>query len=224
MSIQSSSGVARRLIGLMRAENLQVGDRLPSIRALSEMLGVGPNVVRDAVVQVQTRGLLRIEPRSGVFVQSLDFSSFVDAFADTLDTSLAQKDPNLVHLLEARSLIEEETIGIAAARRRPEDLMLLRDPIEALHKAGTDMQRRAEADEEFHLRIAIIAGNSVLVVMLRALLVLLRPYRMSQQLTAPQRKLTLDQHEQIYRALSERDAPLAQQLMRRHVLSYLENL
>jgi GntR family transcriptional repressor for pyruvate dehydrogenase complex len=222
--VVAEASVAERLIEYIRRENLKMGDRLPAIRRLAETLQVGPNAVRDALVQVQTRGLVRIEPRSGVFVQSLDFSSFVGVFADTLEAGLAQKDPNLVHLIEARRLIEVETIGIAALRRRPEELLQLREAIEELRKSGSNRQARAEADERFHLAIADIAGNSVMTVILRSLLILLRPHRMSQLLTPQQRQGTLDDHEQLYRSISERKVKQAQEQIRRHVSTYLEQL
>src|SRR5262249_32830762 len=151
-----------------------VGDRLPSIRELADRFNVGMNVVRYAMLQAQGMGLVRIHPRSGAFVQSLDFAPLVNALENTLTAALVQKDHNLFHLIDVRELLEVEAVGQAARRRRLEDLLPVRQTLEAMQKP-TDRARYVEADMQFHLSIAEAAGNPVLQTMLRALLGLLRP-------------------------------------------------
>ena len=57
-----------RLAEYIRRQGCVPGDKLPSIRRLATELGIGPNAVRDALVRAQALGLVRIEPRLGVFV------------------------------------------------------------------------------------------------------------------------------------------------------------
>ncbi|RYZ84792.1 MAG: FadR family transcriptional regulator, partial [Proteobacteria bacterium] len=182
---ETSPSIVHQLLQYMREQNYRVDDRLPSIRQLAEMMNVSPNVVRDGLLEAQTKGMVRIVPRSGAYVQSLDYSSLVDALDQTLETALAQQDPNLFHLIEARSIIEVQTVGLATVRRRPEDLAILREAIDAFHLHQVNRELRIAADERFHLHIATIAGNIVLVTMLQALLALLRPYRLMASLSQP---------------------------------------
>src|SRR5262249_36966944 len=112
IAIQSASrDMTRRLIEYIRSEELAVGDRLPSIRQLATTFEVSPNVIRDALVQAQTLGLVKIHPRSGAFVQSLSYAPLVDALATTFDTALMQVDHNLFHVLDARRCLEVEVAG-----------------------------------------------------------------------------------------------------------------
>lgn len=213
----STRAVVRQLVDLIRSEGLSTGDRLAPIRELAGRFGVGANVVRDGLLQAQAMGLVQIQPRAGVFVQTVDYSPLVDALQETLQTTLFLEDPNLFHLNEARRLIEMETSAKAALRCRVEDLLPLSQHMRAMDESGDDLAQLIEADEKFHLGIATIAGNQVYVTILRGLLVLLRPLREVAVPTPETRARTRAQHQQIYRALKEGDPIAASEAMGRHL-------
>lgn len=212
--------VVHRLVQHIRRERMSPGDRLPSIRRLAALWDIGPNFVRDGLLHAQTLGLVRVHPRSGAFVQTVDFSSLVDGLADTLDTALAQEDANLFHLIEARALLETEVIDRSVARRRPEDLFPLRQALEAMRDKARDRAGFVEADEKFHLAVTRMTGNPVLVIILRALLVLLRPYRLHMTPTSGRQRRTLRQHEAIYRCVVEGDRQGACAAMHDHLADH----
>ena len=212
-----TGAVIRAINDLIKSEGLVTGDRLPSIRQLSATLGLGPNVVRDALLRAQTMGLVRIHPRSGAFVQSVDLSSLVSALDDTVETTLMQGDSSIVHLIEARHLIEVDLAGKAAARRRTEDMLPLRLALDAMDRNADDRPAFVESDESFHLGIAGIAGNPALTSVLRALLVLLRPHRMSLIPTAENMRRTERLHEEIYCSVRDGDADAARAAMSAHL-------
>src|SRR5262249_13489130 len=107
-----------RLIEYISSRKLEEGHRLPSIKELAEELQVAPHAVRDALLQAQTMGLVRVQPRSGSYVQAVNFAPLVEVFSRSLPRALTEEDRNLFDLLEARRLIEVELAGMAAARRR----------------------------------------------------------------------------------------------------------
>jgi DNA-binding FadR family transcriptional regulator len=220
----TKNAVVRQIIDYIRSEQLSTGDRLPSIRQLSEILQAGPNVVRDAILQAQTMGLLKVHPRSGAFVQSLDFSLLVDALGDTMETALMQKDINLFHLVDARRVIEMEVVAKAAQQHRPEDLLPLRQALEAMEANVEDRPRFIEADEQFHLAIAMMAGNPVLSVVVRSLLVLLRPYRMMIRPRSEDRSRTSRLHATIYQCIVTGAVEQAREAMSEHLTDHREQL
>jgi DNA-binding FadR family transcriptional regulator len=224
--------LVRDLLRQIRAEGLTVGDRLPSIRSLAARMGLGASAVRDAMLQAQTLGLVKIHPRSGAFVQSLTYAPLVDAFAGTLESSLLQADRNLFHLLEARQLIEGQLASQAARRRRSEDLLPLRETLEAMAAAAAADNRQdfVESDIEFHLAIARIAGNSVLLATLGAMLNLLRPYLMSLPWNAERQARADRSHAEIYEALVAGEGEQARARIDAHLglaykslLAYVQN-
>lgn len=60
--------IAQRLLAQIRSGTYAVGDRMPSVRAMSERLGVGINTVIQSYRQLEAEGYLRARPQSGFFV------------------------------------------------------------------------------------------------------------------------------------------------------------
>jgi GntR family transcriptional repressor for pyruvate dehydrogenase complex len=220
----TSKDVVRKLIHYVRENKLTVGERLPPIPQLSDMWGVGRNVVRDGLLQAQNLGLVRIHPRLGTFVQAPDFSPLVEAVAETLDLTLLMDDRNLMHLIEARYMAERETVVAAASRRQPEDLFAIHEILKELQDSVGDRARFVQADERFHVAIAMASGNPVMAALVRALLVALRPYRMSILVTEEEVQNTMRVHQELYRCLVEAQGDRARELMDSHSLRGREQI
>jgi len=225
--------VSRELIRAIQTDRLAVGDRLPSIRELARRFNASASVVRDAMMQVQTMGLVKILPRSGAFVQSADYTPLVGVLTETFETFLGQMDHNLFHLLETRELIEVECATRAARRRRLEDLLPIRDALERM-EASVDLMHTPEseaarmefvnADIDFHIGIAQIAGNPILVTMLRALLGLIRPHLAQIPWTMDRKEVTSRAHLKLYDALLDGDPEGTAAAMREHLKIAYEGL
>src|SRR3954454_919851 len=106
----------------VRRQGYGPGERLPPIRQLAAALGLGRNAIRDALLEAQTLGFVRIEPRLGVFVQDLDPINQTDGLVPALAQSLGQEQI-LFHGVYARLLVETELVVWATRTRRPEDLL-----------------------------------------------------------------------------------------------------
>ncbi len=209
--------VACKIVGYINKEKLKSGAPLPSIRVLSKVLNTNPNAVRDGLLRAQAIGLVKIQPRSGTFVQSLNFDSFADAFKETIATVLLQEEKNLLSLIEARKLIEIELAGRAAAQCHEQDMLPLYNALETMDECRNNQEEFIHADEEFHLNIAKIAGNQILVVFLQALLTILRPYRMTL-VRAPKEMGYIDKvHWEIYQSIIKEDVENARAKMNEHL-------
>ncbi len=211
--------VLRRLLELIKRQDLAIGDRLPNIRALAAQLEVKPTLVRDALLQAQTMGLIRVLPRSGAFVQALTYGPLVEVLATTIEPAILQADHNLFHLLDARRVVEIELAGRATERRRLEDLLPVRQALDAMHRLPESGRRvdYVEADVRFHTEIARLADNSVLLMFQQALLGLLKPYLVQLPWPVERRCRTDQSHGAIYAALVAGNAERARFAMREHL-------
>ena len=73
-----SHGVIRQIEGLILRGILRPGERLPSERELSELMNVSRPSLREALGDLQDRGLLASKAGAGVFVCLLYTSDAAD--------------------------------------------------------------------------------------------------------------------------------------------------
>ena len=209
--------VLQTLLAVVQDRGLKVGDQLPSIRELAEHLEVKPTTVRDALLRAQTMGLVRILPRAGAFLRSLPLAVAPKALAIVAS---GRDTPNLFHLLDARRLVEVEMVGRAAERRRLEDLLPVRRALEAMAAIPPDARDHGEYvahDIQFHIEIARVAGNLVLLQFQQALLDQLRAQLVALPWTAERQNRTDRSHAAIYAALVAGDADQARAEMTDHL-------
>ncbi|MBN9122658.1 MAG: FadR family transcriptional regulator [Planctomycetes bacterium] len=223
-------GAVDRLIAYITANNYSTGDRLPSIKDLAVELELSPHAVRDALLEAQTVGLVRVQPRSGAYVQSVSFSPLVAAFTKMLPRSLTGDDNNLLDLLEARRMIEADLVEMAAARRRLADLVPVRNALQGMYADTADYDAYVRLNEEFHLGLARIAGNQVLLIILRHLLQLLRAVLVERQPAnwrdeaSAKRETDAREHEAVYSAVLASDPGAARTAMLVHLRDTTESL
>jgi len=214
-SANGAASVVARLVDLIMSDNLAPGDSLPSVRELAQRWKLGRNVVRDGLLHAQVLGLVQIRPRSGVVVRAVDHGPIIAALSQTLAIGLRQQDPSLVHLWQARAIIEMETAAEAARRRLPEDLQRLDQCLLEMQQARDDRAGFVQADERFHLTIAEIAGNPVMRILLDALLKVLRPHRLYLP-PGESTEQTMATHMAIYTVIAEGDSAQASRIMGEH--------
>lgn len=62
--------VEKHILAMLEAGELHPGDRVPSLRALGNRLGVSVSTINQAYLELERRGLLEARPRSGFFVRA----------------------------------------------------------------------------------------------------------------------------------------------------------
>ena len=112
---------------LINYKNLEPGDKLPSERMLSEKFGLSRNNVREAIQKLEFYGILKSIPQSGTFVANIG----VIAMNGMVDEILMLNEPDFKSLVETRILLELKTAGLAASRRTEEDLVNMKECLDA---------------------------------------------------------------------------------------------
>jgi DNA-binding FadR family transcriptional regulator len=226
-SAAAMEAIVERIVRLIGDRNLRPGDQLPSIRSLAETLGEKVTLVRDALLQAQARGYVKVVPRGGAFVQSVvptDGNLLrPEPAVASLRSALGMKDYNLFHLLDARRVIEAELAAHAAEVRRMEDLDPVRRTLESM-AAVPQIERKAnyvDLDIQFHVQLARLGQNPVLADVLAALLEQLRPYLERLPWSPGRRRETDASHAFLYQALvGGRKAAVRKELQRHLQIAY----
>ncbi|WP_101340129.1 FadR/GntR family transcriptional regulator [Cereibacter azotoformans] len=218
-----SQSVMRQIELLILRGILRPGERLPSERDLSERLGVSRPSLRDAIAELQERGLLVSRPGSGIFVAEVLGSAFAPALVELF----ASHEEAVFDYIDFRRDLESLSAERAASRASDTDLQVI-DTIfrkmEAAH-LKRDPSDEAALDAQFHMAIIEASHNVVMLHMMRSMFDLLRNgvfynrQMMFRQRTT--RESLLDQHRRINGALQARDPQEARAAVELH-LGYVE--
>jgi DNA-binding FadR family transcriptional regulator len=211
------------LCALIAENDLGHGQRLPPIRELAVRFGVKPGTVRDALLDAQGKGMVKLLPRVGAIVQSVDDSQTPQPVAAQLSRDfgdlLKNHEQNLFHVLETRETLELAMIARAAQRRELPDLFRLRQILAEMSAIPVASQspEYVELDMQFHLEIGRLSGNSVTTSLLAILLKELQPHLAKIRWSDDRREETNDAHARMYSALVAGDVEQAQAEVRDHI-------
>src|SRR5690554_2177238 len=147
--------LAAHLLAQIESGELTPGDRLPTQQQLADAHGVSQGVVREAVHQLRSRGILASRQGSGVYVSAQALSKPLAFDPQVLD-SLS----SVVQIVEVRRAIESEIAALAAVRADTRQVNEIRRALSAIETAVDKGGDGVEEDLAFHRAIAEASGNS----------------------------------------------------------------
>jgi len=218
-----SQSVIRQVELLILRGILRPGERLPSERELAERMDVSRPSLREAIADLQERGLLSTRPNAGVYVADVLGSAFSPALVDLF----ARHDEAVFDYLAFRRDMEGLAAERAARLGSDTDLQVIGAifaKMEAAH-GKRDPSDEAALDAQFHMAIIEASHNVVMLHMMRSMFDLLRQgvfYNRQMMFKArTTREALLDQHRAILAALQTRDPAAARAAVEAH-MGYVE--
>lgn len=175
------------------------GQRLKE-EELAQQLGISRTPIREALLVLQTEGLLEATPNRGATVRSYDAAE-------------------LEEMYELRAVLEGHAARRAAARVTPEQLDELRASCDrfALLLEGDDLPALVAENNLFHQVILDAAGSERLGGMVRQVVALPLVYKSYLWYSPAQASASLHIHLQLVTALERGDGERAELVMREHV-------
>lgn len=161
------SDIALALQKRIRDGTWKPGDVLPGQRELALQFGASLASVREAVSVLSAAGLLEAKPGRGTIVRSVgDAAPEFEGWLGVLGSG-----QEAAELVEARKLLEQHSVQQAALKASSEDAEKLYGLLAQMHKAvrDHDAPAYAEGDIAFHIGIAEIAGNRVIVRLMKSM-------------------------------------------------------
>jgi len=143
---------------------LMVEERLPSETELADRFGVSRPTVREALKRLAAQNLIRTQrgPTGGAFVNRLTWSEAHDALVSTSTLLIGMNDIPFEDAVEARFSLEAACVPLAAARRRPAHLDVMREEIARQRGAELSDEAFCSSDVRFHRTLVDAAANPVL--------------------------------------------------------------
>lgn len=204
----------RRIQQLIWSGKYAPGDRLPPIRELADQLHVGLTTVREALRQLETLGLVRIQHGAGVYVAE---STDQPLFIRMLPTGKTISDKTRFDLLSVRKMLETGGVELAAKRATPEQIESLGEILKDMEAYLDDVERFSEADTEFHMYVAEMSGNEILPALLSSVRELIVRHQVELNVPLELRQRSLQYHSSIYDAIRGRSPVEARTLMAAHL-------
>jgi DNA-binding GntR family transcriptional regulator len=205
MEASSTQAIGEAITRAIVEHRLQPGTKLAE-QKLADHFGVSRTLVRQALFQLAQKHLIRMEPARGAFVAAPTVEEARQVFA-------------------VRRMLEVEMTRAFVREATPAKIKALREHI-AMEKAaveGGDAAGGVELLGDFHVRMAELTGNDVLVQILKDLVSRSSLITLMYQRAGAQRH-SQEEHVELVKAIAARDTARAVKLMTEHLLHVEESL
>jgi DNA-binding FadR family transcriptional regulator len=206
--------VVARIRGIIELGHLQAGDRLPTETELSEQLGVSRTVVREAVSQLESLGLLSVRRGRGMFVG--DGNSLIRCM-QMLRSALALSPKELVQVTEFRKAIECYAARCAAERATSDDLAELATLCDDMDREEREYVEAMRLDFQFHRRLMAITENPLMCSVLEVIQEFILAAMVQTTPKPRDRAQSHRRHLAIVQAIRDRDPDAAEIAMENHM-------
>ena len=214
-----ATAIVRQVEDLILQGVLRPGDRLPSERELSETLEVSRPTLREALAELEERGLVVARPGGGTYIADVLGS----AFAPPLVELFATHDKALFDYIDFRRDLEALAAERAAQNATDADLATIASVFARMEDAAQkrNPDEASALDAQFHMAIVEAAHNVVMLHMMRSIYELLvRGVFYNRNIVYGLRRgrdMLLEQHRAIRNAVLARDPAAARRAVEEHM-------
>jgi DNA-binding FadR family transcriptional regulator len=149
----------------IESEHLRPGDILPSETSLADSFGVSRPVIREALKNLEGKGVLDIINGKGALIRPIDS----DPLRLFFQRAMQMEQSTILELMELRRGLEVQAAVLAAQRRTDKDLQGIAAIVQSMRENMSDLDRYAELDVELHLCIAAASHNSMLAYLVESI-------------------------------------------------------
>ena len=210
--------VAAAIGARILSRELPEGERLPPELQLARQFGVNRSTLREALRELESRGLLRRRPGSKLMSVSRPRQQ---AVAQGVSHALLLHDVTVRDVWEALTILEPPLAQAAARARSTADLRELEVAAAAYAEAQADADLAVQRTAEVFRTIGRAAHNPVLALAQEPLLQLLEPSLRVMIDKVPQaRSRIATAHRHLSAALAARNTDDAHAWMARHIRDF----
>lgn len=205
--------IAERLVTAIALGEYVPGQRLPTERELSSLLGVNRASVRDALHRLAEAGYVDIQRgrHGGAYVRM----SWGEQSAEMIRRTLVPNWERFEALFDLRSLLEPLIAWAAAERRTAEDVAAIERTL-ADYAAAPDREASRAADQALHAAVASATHNVHLESLSRQIRAQVSLGFEAEPFSAEIRARAVAQHGRLVTAIRDGDAEAAAAVARSH--------
>jgi DNA-binding GntR family transcriptional regulator len=174
-------------------------------RALAAQLGISRTPVREALLRLESEGVVHTVPRRGVYV-------------------VRKTKEELIEVILASAALEGMAARLAAVRASDDELGALRSTFRRFSDPGISLDEYSALNVAFHQHIVDLARSDLFSQLVSRLRLHMRAVRRSTMGDSGRFERSVVDHDHIIDALEHRDADLVERLVRQHALDLAEHV
>ncbi|MDQ0216981.1 FadR family transcriptional regulator [Peribacillus cavernae] len=210
-----SDSVGEQIEKMIESGTFQAGEKLPSVRELCDLFGVGRSAVRDAITMLKGKGTVHVKQGEGTFICEFDPTKLFNSHL------LLSGSKDIKELFQVRKILETGIAEMAALNRTERDLEFMEGVLSNPSINGW------ESDYHFHMAIAKAAGNKILIQFVQFISTTMKKamidFHRYIEKNATMVKTIVEHHDRIYQSIKIGEPNKAHQSMIEH-LNYVEEL
>jgi len=219
-SLTSRERAADRLIVFFEQKilsgDMAEGATLPSEREIVQVHGVSRTVVREAVLALSNKGLVRARPGYRPVVAKPGYDSAIEVVS-SLASKLLSQQGGVRNLFDLRIMMEVSLARQAALNATCGDLQKMKAALEANEAAIDDSHQFYETDVAFHGVLYEVPNNPLLASVHKAYTDWLAPQWRQMPRMPGRNKSNYEAHARIYEAILMRDPDASEAATRAHL-------
>jgi DNA-binding FadR family transcriptional regulator len=149
------------IVAFITAQQLRVGDRLPSEVQLAGMLDVSRTIIREALVRLAADGITEPRRGAGSYVKNRPSDRLIAYTQSNLSAALGT--------YEVRFVLEAEAARLAALRRSARDMVEIEEALSKLRAVLLSNRPAHDEDMALHRRIIVATANQAFLSAFEAL-------------------------------------------------------
>ena len=211
------SSAANKIRKMIEAGSFGANGRLPAERKLAQQLDITRSILRKALSQLESEGLIWRQVGKGTFVRTNPFST-----PDLSSNLTTQTNP--VEIMEVMAVLQPKIAAMAALRSSPQQIESMSQYADRCEKA-VNVNIRLKWDYYIHNTIARATGNNILIAIADYLYKSkVWGRRKETVFTADRWVIYNRQHRDIIDAIQNRDPARAFDLMENHIETVQKHL
>lgn len=210
-----SESVVEQIEKLIEEGTFQSGEKLPSVREMCDMFGVGRSAIRDAIITLKGKGTVDVRQGEGTYIRRFDSSTM---FSNNL---ISPEYSDVRELYQVRKILEPGIAKMAALHRSENHLREMEKILSRESSNGW------EDDYLFHMTIAQASGNQIIFQLMQFISTTTKKHMNDFHQYIQQNHTIVNeinkQHIQIFNAIKAMEEEIAKIKMTEH-LEYVEGI
>lgn len=213
--------VVSQLKEFIISDEISIGDKLPTEKAIYEKLNVGRSTVREAFRILQAMGFVEMKAGRGAFV-----ARKTEEDKDSIVNWFITHEIEIIDFIEVRMAIEPLAVKLAIERASQEEIDKLEE-IYVKFKEAVDLSDTlllSTYDEAFHNQIIKSTHNQLIISISDKISDVFAEYRSKAFSVKENAKNALGPHKTILEAIKKRDTQKGQKAMLEHLIISMQDI